>query len=339
MKKTLAMLLCLLMLTTLIAGCGAKSEAAVTASDNAYYEEKGEMPAAAPEAPMEEAVAEEAMYEEAAEMETAAAAGAAVVEPDTTANIGDKIIYSADLYLETTEFDEAVNAIHTMIAEVGGYVQQSSIDGSTRYNDDGTTSIVDRYAWYTIAVPSASFEDVLTRTGGIGNVISQYRYAENITSQYTDTEARVKSLEVQEERVLAMMEETTDIESLIALEARLSEITYEIESYQRTLNDWDRRVAYSTITINLQEVEIYTPTVPVTRTFGERLSDAFSDGWYSFGRGLQNFAVGLVEALPTLLLLAVIAVAVTFLVKRIVRRRRRKKLEKRMKEENKENKQ
>lgn len=322
MKKSIALLLCLLLLGAMLAGCGAKSEESLT-MDSAASTAAG----APVEMPEEEIMYEEAATEEAVAQTTAdlgMTATTASAEPETITDIGEKIIYSADLYLETTEFDRALAELDAMVTEVGGYVQQSSVDGSTRYNDDGTTSVVDRYAYYTIAVPSGKFESVLSKTGEIGNVISQQRYAENISSQYTDTEARVESLEVQEERLLAMMKETTDIESLIALEARLAEVTYEIESYQRTLNDWDRRVAYSTLYISLQEVEIYTPTVPVTRTFSERLGDAFSDGWSSFGRSVQGFVLGLAELLPVLILLGVVTAAVLIIVRRARRNKKKR---------------
>ena len=47
---------------------------------------------------------------------------------------------------------------------------------------------------------------------------------------------------------------------------------------------------------------IYTPTVPVQRSFGEKLSSAFSDGWRSFVRGLQYFCIDLASMLPGLVL-------------------------------------
>ena len=136
------------------------------------------------------------------------------------------------------------------------------------------------------------------------------------------------TLPKEQERLLAMMEESGDLESLIALEQRLSEVAYEIESYQRDLNNWDRRVAYSTVSIDLWEVSVYTPTVPVTRTFGEKLGDAFSDGWRGFVRGLQNLVLLLAELLPNLVLLSVIVLAVVFGIRTIRKRRAAKRAKK-----------
>ena len=301
MKKSLALILALLMLLSL-AACGAKSEAAV---DMMY-----DAPAA--EAPMEMgmtggwydgAVMEESMeitMEEPMEPSPEPGSG------NTAQTMAEKIIYSASLSMESTEFDRTVATIDTLIAQYGGYIQSSTINGDTVYNNDGTTTVVNRMAWYTISIPTEHFETFLTESGNAGNVTSTNRNAENITSAYTDTEARLESLHVQEERLMAMMEETGDLESLIALEARLAEVTYEIERYQRQINNWDRRIAYSTVDISLTEVSIYTPTVPVTRTFGEKLADAFSDGWIYFGRRVQRFVLWFAESLPSLILWAVV---------------------------------
>ena len=313
MKKGIAALLALLLLFSLV-GCSAKSEMAT--SDMAM-----EVPAEEPAAPEPDYNGWDTVTEESAAEEPVAAAGAELeAEPDAAA-MAEKIIYSANVSAETTEFDAAIAAIESMIAEAGGYIQSSNVSGDTRYNDDGTTSVVNRYASYTVAVPSGKFEDFLSKSGTIGNVTSLSRSADNITSRYTDTEARIASLKVQEERLLAMMEGTGDLESLIALEQRLSEVTYEIESYQRDLNNWDRQVAYSTVSIDLREVSVYTPTVPVTRTFGEKLGDAFSDGWKSFVRGLQGLILALAELLPNLVLLAVIVLAAVFVVRAFRKRR------------------
>ena len=75
----------------------------------------------------------------------------------------------------------------------------------------------------------------MSAAGEIGNVTSSGKSAQNVTSQYTDYEARLKSLYLQEERLLEMLGKATDLDSLITLEARLSEVRYEIERIERDL--------------------------------------------------------------------------------------------------------
>lgn len=302
-RNLIVMLLVLTMLAALFTGCGAKS------TGNYAVEEAAPM-----EEPMMYATADKMDFEEDAVVEemsvsmqsaggTAEDGAMEVYEVQTYA---EKIIYSGRSYMETTEFDEALLALDKAVQQYGGFVQDSNVSGNTRHNSDGTTVVVDRWGYYVVRIPTDAFDAFMTMTAQIGNVTSSSRTAENVTSQYTDYEARLESLNTQEERLLSMLEESGDLESLIALEARLSEVRYEIESIERNLRDLDQRLAFSTVTVEIQEVEVYTPTAATQRSFGEKISDAFRDSWKGFGRGCQNFAVWLVYALPTLLVLAFI---------------------------------
>ncbi|MBQ1281595.1 MAG: hypothetical protein IIY16_05065, partial [Oscillospiraceae bacterium] len=91
MKKLLAMVLCLLLLTTALAGCGAKTEESMEMTTASYA--AGAMPV---EAPMEEMIEEEwgaaeVAMEEAAP-ETVEATAQAVDPEGEATDIGDKII-------------------------------------------------------------------------------------------------------------------------------------------------------------------------------------------------------------------------------------------------------
>ena len=329
--KTLALLLVTLLLAGMLFGCaGAADKAAMEAA-----------PAEPMEAPManeyyrnyadaEEAIVEEEVWVE--ESLTTAAGGSAeeITSENTTAknSLAEKIIYTGYLNIETVEFDPAVAAVEAMVSEFGGFVESSEINGRTEYNDDGTSTLVDRNAYYVVRIPSKRFDEFLKRSGSIGNVLSSNTSAENITSQFTDAEARKDSLLIQEERLLAMMEQATDVESLIALESRLSEVRYEIEALERQLINWQNSVDYSTVSLSLQEVEIYTPVVPVQRSFGEKFTTALSDGWKGFVNFGERFILWLARSLPTLIILALITLGIVLLV-RLLRRRnaeKRKKL-------------
>lgn len=235
------------------------------------------------------------------------------------------MIYSANLEIQTTEYDAAVAALEKAVQDFGGFVERSNTYGDIRRNDDGTSQVVNRYADYTVRIPASRFSEFLTQADGLGNVLSCNRYAENVTSQYTDYEARLSSLRTQEERLLSMLEKSDDVDSLIALEERLADVRYETESIERNLRNLDRQIAYSTVSVGLQEVEIYTPTKPVQRTFGEKMHDALSEGWSSFVRSLQYFLIDLTYSLPGLILFVLIVAAVIFVLLCIRRRVKAKK--------------
>lgn len=204
-------------------------------------------------------------------------------------------------------------------------MENSNVSGDTRWNNDGTTSVVNRWAYYTFRIPAEKFEYFLQLTHTYGNVLSTSRSAQNVTSSYTDFEARLSSLNTQEERLLDMLSKSTDVETLIALEQRLSDVRYEIESIERNLRNYDAQIRYSTIDLTIREVELYTPTVPIRRSFGEKLEIALSDGWTQFMRGTQNLLLGLAASLPALILLLVLAAAVIICIRIRVKKRKAKK--------------
>ena len=327
MKKQsiLAILIAALLVLTVFTGCAANSKMAPAdpaSMDSSYYDSTQE--AAATETPMEAPAEPEEEFAYDTVATTEAGSGAAET-PEPDASVADytaKIIYTASVSIETTEFDKAVAALESQVQKIGGFVESSNVTGDTQYNADGTTSIVNRWAYYTVRIPCEQFEAFLHETEGFGNVISTSRDAQNVTSAYTDYEARLSSLNTQEERLLDMLAKSEDVETLIALEQRLSDVRYEIESIERSLRNYDMQIRYSTVELDL--VEVYTPTVPVRRTFGQKLSDSLSDGWTGFARGVQNVILGLASALPALVLLAVIVIAVIAGIKTARKKRRAK---------------
>ena len=320
-SRWLAPVIAMLLVLTLFAGCGASDKAS---ADTAMATEDI-MP--------EESAYDESgfdagtVYDDDTEVDlTTDSAGSGAIQPAEETSYTEKIIYSGYLNVETTEFDRSLAALDAMVESFGGFLENSDVSGYTTTNSDGTTSVVDRYAYYVMRVPCERFDEFMSQAGSIGNVINHSKNAENITSQFTDTEAYLESLNLQEERLLAMLESATYIDTLVTLEARLSEVRYEIESATRTLRNWQQQVDYSTVTVNLQEVAIYTPTAATTRTFGERISDAFADGWQGFGHALERLIVGLVTIWPLLILLAVIVVVIILLVKRSNKKARQRYL-------------
>ena len=325
-RSILAILLAALLALTIFTGCAASTQFVSADSapqdPGASYNSKSE--AAAAEMPMEEPAAaeEEFAYDTVATTESGSGASETPEPDDSVADYTAKIIYTASVSIETTEFDKAVAALESQVQKIGGFVESSNVTGDTQYNSDGTTTVVNRWAYYTVRIPCEQFESFLHETEGFGNVTSTSRDAQNVTSAYTDYEARLSSLNTQEERLLDMLAKSEDVETLIALEQRLSDVRYEIESIERSLRNYDMQIKYSTVNLDLREVEIYTPTVPVRRTFSQKLADSLSDGWNGFTRGIQNVILGLASALPALILLAVIIVAVIVCIRKARKKRR-----------------
>ena len=311
--KVLALILALLMLLTLCA-CGSSKASSV-------------------EAPMEEAMEAEynGDYYAADTVQMAAASGLAPnargASANTSAKTGsevpeidpEKIIYSANATVETTDFEAGLAAVEALVERFDAWIESSSVNGSNFYDiSRGYAST--RSASYTLRVPSERFQELMGTLSEIGNVPYTHVYTENVSAQYYDTQARMEAYKAQEARLLEMMDRAESVDDLISIESRLSDLRYEIESLQTSLNQWDRRVAYSSVYLELQEVREYTQDTPVQLGFGERLGRAFRSGIHGFVAFCQDAILWLAESLPALVLIALVLIVLL-----AVRKNRKKK--------------
>lgn len=219
----------------------------------------------------------------------------------------EKIIYSGDATVETTQFDDTLAALEAMIDRLGGWVESSSVTGA-KYSSVSSGSKSNRSASYTVRVPGEKFSELMNSLSSLGNVPSSRTYSENVTSQYYDTEARLKTYQAQEQRLIELLDMADTVSDVIEIENELTEVRYRIESLQTSLRSWDRKVSWSTLNLSVREVTEYTPEPPVG--FGSRLADAFFDGIDALG----DFLLGLVEVLPVL----IVSLALLFFVLRLI---------------------
>lgn len=311
MKKSLSLLLALLMILSLCA-CGAQSKSTA-------YESAAEVPApmymSADEAPAE---AEYGGFSvSGAAGNSAGEDGSGLPEEDPA-----KIIYSADATVETTDFDGSITKLLTLVERYKGWIESSSMNGANYYSiSRGNSS--NRSASYTLRIPSDKFELLMTSLSEIGNVPYTHTYTENVTSQYYDTQARLTAYQTQEARLLEMLEMAETVSDVIAIEEKLTELRYRIESLQSSLKNWDRQVSYSTICLELTEVKEYTPEAQ--RSYGQELWQALTGAFKNLGRFFKDLLVFLVSAIPTLLVLTALFFIFRPLVRKLAARRRERK--------------
>ena len=239
-------------------------------------------------------------------------------------DFAQKIIYSAYYTIETKEFDSSIEALNALISKYGGFVENSNVRGYTYYDSYGNSSIRNRTANYVVRIPSANLNDFLNESGSLGSVTSKRQEAQNVTSQYADISARLETYEVQEKRLLELLAKASDMKDLLTIEDKLSEVRYNIESLQRSLNNIDAKVDYSTVTLNINEVSTYTPTEKMS--FWERLGNSFIGGIEDFVDDIGDFVIWFVGALPALILIAAIVVVAVILLKKARAKKRAKKV-------------
>jgi hypothetical protein len=183
----------------------------------------------------------------------------------------------------------------TATASIKSDVQALSgeITAQTERTTDGLITVA-----LTIRVPSDRLEQAIERlAANVTSVVSKSLTTEDVTEQYVDVEARLKTKRELAERYREILKQAKSVQDILAVEQQLNSIRADIESQQGQLNYLQNRIAESTIELALYERLPYSGE---RESFGSRLQRAF----VASGEHLQSFVIIVVESLPVLILLA-----------------------------------
>lgn len=236
---------------------------------------------------------------------------------DATADISRKLIRRVNLSMETLEFDAFVSSVETDIIGLGGYIQTSSIGNNSYY------SSYNRYASMVLRIPSQYVDEFVNKLGNMATITNKSENSEDVTLAYVDADSQLKSLEIQQERLLEFMEKAETVEDIITIEQRLSEIRYQIQYYGSVLRNYDNLVEYSTVTLSISEVKRITTVEE--ETVGKRITSGLSENLYNIKEGFIDFFVDFTVALPYLLIWAVIITIVVLIVVKVIKKTKRSK--------------
>lgn len=221
-----------------------------------------------------------------------------------------KLIMRAELIMESQNYEQALEEIGALTKKRGGYLESSN-----QYGETGR-----RGAFYIIRIPQEYFETFLQDAGNIGQVTSVSQSAEDIADQYSDLETHLKTLQTKHERLLALLESAATMEDIISLENALSETEYQMDSISGTLRSYDSLVDFSTISVNIQEVETLS-ALSEGSGFAAQVKKAAKSG----AQGFMAIAKGLIVVIVTLWPLLLCMAVVIPIVIRFIRKRRTKK--------------
>ena len=231
MMKRLRITVCALLVLMLLSGCAASQSSMKATTEESYNYA------------YDTAAAEEPAYEPETSMTTAesesAAGGFDAGEADP--NYGNhKIITTYSFEMRTDEFDNHFKQLQDKAAQLGGYVQSSSVSGTKpeTYSDYGRTANL------TFRIPTAKVKEFVDFTQGTGEITYSNCDTEDITLNYFDTETRLGVLRDQLDRLKEIMKTTGNMEDLVELEKAISETTLEIEQYTTQLRRYDDLVDY-----------------------------------------------------------------------------------------------
>ena len=289
LKKLLALLLVLVMTASVFAGCGAS-----VSKDHAMPE------AAAP-----------AMKNDGIVMNSTSAGGSTAGSLPT----GQKLIRRVNIDAETEDLETLLGSLTAQVAALGGYIEQQEL-----YNGSSYASYRSRSANLTVRIPADRLDSFIGQVKDVSNVVSYNESQDDVTLTYVSTESRIKALETEQERLLELLSKADNMSDLLEIEARLTDVRYELESVTSQLLVLANKVDYATVHLYITQVKEFTEVEE--QTVWQRITGGFTQNLKDLGEDLVDFFVWLVTYSPQLILLTVIAIVAVKLLRRRGKKRR-----------------
>lgn len=242
-------------------------------------------------------------------------AGSGVNVQDTSR----KLIKYEDYSIETKEFDQFTEELSELVSASEGYIEYSEVSG----NDTGYEG--NRYASYTLRIPVTKLDEFSSTLEKMGNVVRKSERVEDVTLNYVDTESHIKALKAEQESLMELLEKADSLESIIAIQSQLTQVRYQLESYESQMRTYDNAILYSTVSLYLDEVKRETET---SDSFGAQLGERFSSSLYGIKEGFFSFLLVFLGGLPCWILLAAFIAVAVVIGKKICKKRAGKLLKK-----------
>lgn len=214
----------------------------------------------------------------------------APAEPSLVADVPKappKLIKTAQLDLTVESMAEALPQVTAIAQQQQGDIV-SLEDSKPQNNRDPHTATV------TMRVPQGQLDATLAQLSGLGTVRRQNLTAEDVSQQLVDFQARLRNLRKTEEMLLKIMDRSGSMGDVLQVTQKISEVRSQIEQIDAQLKDLQTKIAYSTITLNIEA--IFAPT-PVNRP----VEAQFGDTWNAATHSMTRFSIGLTKVFLWLL--------------------------------------
>jgi Domain of unknown function (DUF4349) len=229
---------------------------------------------------------------------------------NNTYNTQDKrmIIRSGTMSMEVDKYDETESKIKDIVKNFNGYLTNTT----SKLNTDGK-----KQGSITIRVASENFDAMIADLSKIGKVMNQNISGKDVTEEYMDADARLKTQRELESRLLKLLEEkTAKLTDVVEVEQKLASVRENIEKTEGRMKYLKDQASYSTLTVS-----VYEPSMLVTSSGGGffyELGEAVKKGL----SGFTSVLAGLITVVIALLPLIIIALIVIYFVVRYFKKKK-----------------
>jgi hypothetical protein len=208
-----------------------------------------------------------------------------------------KIIRNADITIEVPSTTDAQHQVTSIAETHGGFVVTS--EAKQRESNDPAQRMLD--IKLVVRVPSNQFGRAFDEIKKLaGNTPSEQVTSQDVTEDFIDLEARIKTQKALEVQFLEIMRQAHKIADALEVQRQIAEVRTEIEKLEGRKRFLENRSSLSTINVNIQTPK---PVITVTQTgFGHSLREAVSDSVSLAADMVLAFARFVIMLVPVVLL-------------------------------------
>ncbi len=175
------------------------------------------------------------------------------------------IVRTGEISLIVKDVVDVQGEVTQLAVRLGGYVVSSRISGEEE----------DRRGWISIRVPDEKFEQALTEIRDLSvRVESESTDSQDVTEKYVDLQSRLKNAQATENQYLALLQKAENVEDILRIYERLSQVRSEIEQIKGRMQYLERTSSMSLISVRL---EPETTAKPLVRA-GWNIVEIFKSG-------------------------------------------------------------
>ncbi len=218
------------------------------------------------------------------------------------------IIKSGSLSIEVEKFDDAEAKISNVVKGYNGFIANSKSTSNSSGNKSGTI---------TVKVPADKFDALVFEVSKIGKVMNQNIQANDVTEEYVDLEARLKTQKELEQRLVKLLnEKASRLTEVIEVEEKLASVRQKIESLEGKMKLLKSQSDLSTLTVS-----VYEPSMISTSSGGGffyELGQAIKKGLSGFTNVLAVSITLLIAIIP----IVVFVLIIVWIIRRILRKKK-----------------
>jgi hypothetical protein len=195
-----------------------------------------------------------------------------------------KIIREGDITFETSDVNETKSLITKATLELNGYITKESAND---YADRIEQALI-------IRVPADKFDLLLAKISESARKIeSKNINALDVTEEFIDVEARLKTKKELENRYRELLAKATKVEEIMSIEKEIGQLRADIESVEGRLRYLKDKVSFSSLTVT------YYQKINSAFGFSSKFGQALKYGW----KNLLWFFIGITTIWPFIILL------------------------------------